>query len=82
MGKRYGEAIDLLTRALALKADDAVALRNRGYAYQQTGDNAAALKDFERSIELKGDEARTHLLLGIVAAASGTKTGAFAAIAA
>src|SRR5437762_1929594 len=43
--------------ALAHRAEDALLLRNRGYAYLKTGDHAAAVKDLERSVALKSDHA-------------------------
>jgi len=77
--KRYSAAIDALNRALTLKPDDPVLLRNRGYAYLQTGDRGASLKDLEASVAHKSDDGLAQAILGQAAAANGDKDKAHAA---
>lgn len=77
--KRFGAAIEILNHTLAQTPDDPVALRHRGFAYLKTGDRALSLRDLERSIALKGDDAFTHHILGEASSAAGDKAKAYAA---
>ena len=45
-------AIEDASQALALRPDYTMALYNRGYAYEQKGDKARAIADYERIVEL------------------------------
>lgn len=54
---RIEEAIEDLSRAIAFEPDSAELYIERGHAYRFT-DNAAALRDFTKAIELDGQNAR------------------------
>lgn len=47
--KNWKGAIDDLTRALALRDDDANCCNERGYAYENAGDLQAALADYKKA---------------------------------
>jgi Tfp pilus assembly protein PilF len=51
--RRFEEGIFWLNKALSLKADDPMALGNRGYCFLQTGNAAQAKKDLDASLSLK-----------------------------
>jgi len=49
---RYGEAIDIFSRALELHPDDARLYRHRGHRYLTTRQLDAAVADFRKAVEL------------------------------
>jgi len=48
----YGQAIEFLTRTIAIIPDDIDVLVHRGYAYYRMGSFDLAIADFERSLEI------------------------------
>ncbi len=53
--KRYPEAVDWLTRAIRLDARDVDAINHRASGLVALGDEAGALRDFTRAIEVRPD---------------------------
>jgi small glutamine-rich tetratricopeptide repeat-containing protein alpha len=62
--KRYGDAIDAYTRAIARDPTNAVFHSNRAAAHISLGDHAAAVTDAERALELDPAFIRAYSRLG------------------
>jgi small glutamine-rich tetratricopeptide repeat-containing protein alpha len=62
--KRYGQAIDAYTRAIARDPTNAVFHSNRAAAHISLHDHASAVVDAERAIELDPGFVRAYSRLG------------------
>ena len=72
---RYDEAGELLTRALALKPDDAFILDSMGWLQYRLGNHAEAIKYLKRALSIRNDaEISAHL--GEVLWVTGDRNGA------
>jgi tetratricopeptide (TPR) repeat protein len=77
---RPEEAIEHLSRALALAPDDATVLGNRGRAYAQTGEWQPAFEDADRAAALAPGVAKHHEDRGIALGKLGRAEEAVAAL--
>ncbi|RKU21060.1 hypothetical protein C6499_22850 [Candidatus Poribacteria bacterium] len=71
----YSDAITHYTAAIELNPENAGTYNNRGVAYRNTGDFAAAIADFDKAIELAPEDARVYNNRGVAY----RNTGDFAA---
>lgn len=68
---RYGEALEALDRALALRPSYPIALVNRGWVLENLGDIAGARRDYRRAAEADPTAVRAHAGLALLAARAG-----------
>lgn len=62
--KRYKEAIDTLTKAIALKPGESCSLVNRASAYYESGQYKEALTDCFKVIRLRSGSTSAHAIIG------------------
>jgi tetratricopeptide (TPR) repeat protein len=65
-GKRIGEAVEKLRKAVALNPAFADAHYELGKAQAEAGQPAEAIREFKRSLELKPGLAQSHYQLGLI----------------
>lgn len=73
---RYEEALSDLNRAIAIKPDSE-AHNNRGNVRKRLGDNAGAVEDYRKALELEPKNAATWFNLALVLENTGDLEGAF-----
>lgn len=64
--KKYDEAIDAYTKAIALDSVNPVYYSNRAAAYASKGDHASAILDSEKAIEVDPKFVKAYSRLGYV----------------
>ncbi|KAJ3158331.1 hypothetical protein HK101_001358 [Irineochytrium annulatum] len=62
--KKYSEAIDKYTEAIALDSSNAVYYANRAAAHSQAGDHAGAVEDAKLAVEVDPDYSKAYSRMG------------------
>lgn len=63
--ERFGDAVDLFHRLVDKYPTDATLLMNLGLAYLKSGQHEAAIPEFKKALEFKGDAPKIHNYLGL-----------------
>ena len=72
----YGQAIELLSKAIELSPDFSSSYNNRGTAYSRIGDFGRAIQDYDKAISLNPDSAMPYFNRGYDHARLGNKSEA------
>ena len=77
-GGQNEEAVDLISKALAVKPDYAQAHNNQGLALQELGKTQEAIASYQQALAIQPDAAQAHYNLGQALIKTGESKGAIA----